>query len=465
MNWKHALSVLLILATLGVLPASGLGVAAAGPSSSQAAPAGTLDTRTVPGDQWEIYIHEVIAQKKRRTRVSAQDLQNGVGTACKGYVCGVELFSDRADLNVVLDDGRPFDQHRALALAKSAQHVTPSPVKPLETPKPYRYTYFPKVRGAAVSAKDRFSIHIQTADAQFTLAVQQNGADVIRVDEGMDNGDRSAPLFLSVGMDGDRFQEGGKDLQARLSAITDGIRRVETAFAARLVDQVDILAFEETDNALTLHGHRKMWFYADAFWGCKVDELRAMAEHEALHLVVDQGNYAERTAIRELFSDLRGFDLFSQERFYLVTCGQVSDCAPQATPGISPLFAFINEINFIPGMSGGHSADSLDEFCTSLLHTLMYIDHLGSNLQRSRLKTAAGGWCSISANEKKSIQRDLMRTLDRFIAELGDGRSAASPLSHAASALFHQARQEADSNLREVMGTAQRTSMQAPQRF
>ncbi|MFZ1984839.1 MAG: hypothetical protein WAU91_10530 [Desulfatitalea sp.] len=435
MPWKHTLLVLLLLATLSALPASGPDASAAGSSSSQAAPAGTLDARTVPEDPCEIYIYAVIAQKQRRTRVSAIELQNGAAVACNGYVCGVELFSDRADLNVALDDGRPFVQEQSSA--------------PAEAPRRYRYTYFPKVRGAAISTTDQFSIHIQTAATQYALAVQQNGADVIRAGEGKDHADRSSPLFLSVGMDGDRFQDRGRDLPTRIAAITEGIRHVETAFAAHLVDQVDILAFEETDNALTLRGHRKMWFYADTFWGRTVDELRAMAEHEALHLVVDQGGYAERTAIRELFSDLRGFDPFSLERFSLVTCGQVPDCARQATLGSSPLFAFINESNFIPGMSGGHSADSLDEFCTSLLHALMYLDHLGTNLQRSRLKTTDGGWRRITADEKKSILRDLTRTIDLFIAESGDGRGAAA-------ALFHEARQRTDPNPTEAMGTARR---------
>jgi hypothetical protein len=126
-----------------------------------------------------------------------------------------------------------------------------------------------------------------------------------------------------------------------------------------LVDFVNILPFKGPDNALTVKGRSQLWFYTNTIRSRRISELRSMAEHETLHILVDHLGYTRNTPLRELFSDLLGYGLFSKERFLFVTSGVLSGAAHRFQSSTNPFFAFVNEKNFIPGMSGGHSGDSL----------------------------------------------------------------------------------------------------------
>ncbi len=361
----------------------------------------------------ELYLHEVVDQKQRRTRISEQALNDPQAIACNGYVCGVELFSARGDLKIALD-GRPFE-------------VAPA------GPERYRYTLFPKIRGDALCAGDGFDIQIQTATARRDLTIRHQGARLLSPDRQPADSLDAPPVFRLLGQSPERFRARGRDLTERLAAVAEGIGYVEKRFGARLVEHVDILDVGAGDNALTLRGRHQIWFYAETIWGESIPELRVMAEHEALHLAVDEIGLTERTAIRALFAELSGYDPLSLERFALVTSGRLNAHANRPASAASPLLAFIDERNYFPGMTGGHAADNLDEFCTSLLHALLYADRLEANLQRR-----------LASEVKAQITRDLARTLDLFaeeIADLGTRHSPPQPLNHAAADLFRSAAQ------------------------
>jgi hypothetical protein len=145
-----------------------------------------------------------------------------------------------------------------------------------------------------------------------------------------------------------------------------------------------------------------------------------MAEHETLHIFIDRQGYARQIALRGLFSDLHGFQPLSLERFSIVSLGKLPPGVILSTGKTSPLFAFINERNFIPGMSGGHAGDNLDEFCASFLHALLYIDQLPKNIDKSELVMADGSLQALLPQGRKIILRDFRRTLDMFVASAPD---------------------------------------------
>jgi len=356
---------------------------------------------------------DVAAPEYNEAHAKHDALNDPQAIACDGYVCGVELFSKRGDLKIALD-GRPFE-------------VAPA------GPERYRYTFFPKIRGDALCAGDGFDIQIQTEAARRDLTVRHQGARLLSPDRQPADSLDAPPVFRLLGQSPERFRARGRDFAERLAAVTDGIGYVQKRFGARLVEHVDILAVGAGDNALTLRGRRQIWFYAETFWGESIPELRVMAEHEALHLAVDEVGLTGRTAIRAFFAELSGYDLLSLERFTLVASGRLTARANRPTSAASPLLAFIDERNYFPGMTGGHAADNLDEFCTSLLHTLLYADHLETNLQRR-----------VSARERTRISQDLARTLDLFageIADFGTQHGPPRPLNHAAADLFRAATQ------------------------
>jgi hypothetical protein len=382
-------------------------------SSGSAAPPDPPAEAHIAPDACDIYLHEVVDQQPRRTRISGRALDDPQAIDCSGYVCGVELFSPRADLKIALD-GQPFE-------------VAPA------GPERYRYALFPKVRGDALCAGDGFAIQIQTEAARRDLTVRHQGARLLNPDRQPADSRDASPVFRLLGQSPERFRARGRDFAERLAAVTKGIGYVEKRFGARLVEYVDILAVGTGDNALTLRGRHQIWFYAETFWDESIPELRVMTEHEALHLTVDEIGLTDRTAIRALFAELSGYGPLSLERFTLVTTGRLNARANRPTSAASPLLAFIDERNYFPGMTGGHAADNLDEFCTSLLHALLYADRLEANLQRH-----------VSAQERTRISRDLARTLDLFagqIAGLGTPHSPPRPLHHAAADLFRAASQ------------------------
>jgi hypothetical protein len=184
----------------------------------------------------------------------------------------------------------------------------------------------------------------------------------------------------------------------------------------KLVSYLDILQYKGINNALNTRGQDRICIYASTLRQQPCRELRSMGEHETLHLLVDRQGYTSQTSIRRFFSDLHGFGPFSPERFSLVTRGGL---APEALPAAgqrNPFFAFINEGNFIPGMTGGHSGDNLDEFCVSFLHALLYGDAFEKNMAKSVLTASDGERLRLSSQDRQEIRRNFRSALDLFMA-------------------------------------------------
>jgi hypothetical protein len=282
------------------------------------------------------------------------------------------------------------------------------------------YSLFPKVLGDSVSPACSFRIDVEIGESTFALPVQQTGYSTCHVAllDQVDGEERPVEFQYL----GQRLQKHvqGEDFQERLRAISDGIRSVEKAFGAKLVDRVRILDYEKIQNAVTCEEKSDIWFYVNTFLGEPLAELKTISEHEALHILVDQRRLAKDLAIRELFSDLRGYDSLSSERFAVITRGASPPVGPGESVANREFFAFIDEKNFLEGMKGGHSSQNVDEFCTSFLHSLMFLDRLQPNLQRPlRVGEGQPGY-SMRPKKRQNILKNYIRTLETLMAAQAD---------------------------------------------
>jgi len=288
------------------------------------------------------------------------------------------------------------------------------------------YSLFPRVVGDAVSTECGFQISVETGEASCSLPIRQKGYDTFHKST-ENTSQRETPIeFQYLGERLDKHME-RSDFNDRLKAVADGIEAVENAFGSRLVDKVKIIDYEKVQNAVTCEEKDDIWFYVNTFLKEPLNELRTIAEHETLHILVDQKKLAKDLSIRELFSDLRGYDSLSQERFALITRGAAPEI-PGATIPHKDFFAFIDEKNFIEGMKGGHSSQNVDEFCTSFLHSLMFVDRLKNNLERPLKMDGEGRHVSfIKPKKKEKILSAYIRTLETLLAAQGEEDSEGLP--------------------------------------
>lgn len=239
------------------------------------------------------------------------------------------------------------------------------PIDPKNCPRAEVYSFFPTVPADTVNHNDRFAIDFKSGADELCMQVRHNGARMLET-----SGDAQSLPFRYIG--GDRTRTAGWD--ERIDAVSKGVAAVEAAFDMDLVSRVNVVGFDKIRNAVTCVGENEIWFYVNTFKNEPVGELNVIAEHEALHILVDRLDLTRNRIIRNLFADLKGFDTFSIDRFRLITQGRSRSDARKVKGEMGYFFDFISEKNFLNGMKGGHPQEDLDEFCTSFLHTLMYME-------------------------------------------------------------------------------------------
>ena len=281
---------------------------------------------------------------------------------------------------------------------------------------PRTYFYFPQISWDSVSPKPEFEIDLATGDAALSLHVEQDGYNTICILSSDPERPNKKIVFRYVGTElKDLLKTPG--LQQRLSRIAGGIASVERAFRLDLIREVNIMDYRGVNNALTCEGTNSIWFYRNTFVGEPLDELDSIAVHETLHKFVETERFTYCTQVRQFFADLHGYGELSRERFILVVKG-ISPPPQAGSDEDAPqlFFDFIDERNFLRGMKGGHSGDNLDEFCTSLLHSLLYFDRLENNL-RLPLNLGCSNRCELlTRGEKRIILRDYVRAIDSLLS-------------------------------------------------
>lgn len=370
--------------------------------------------------------------KVRRFIYTSAELSKTSEITVDGYVAGIvalsrgefDIYKDKNQMQKVSwqKDGTLFLNHfgklnpKKMLFSDSAEPdgtTGPAVHKFRETNSVRGYSLFPKITGDAVSPENRFTIDILKNGKQTKLAIHQGGyrgllPDPLRTANGMRRfryiGDRMKSLASHI-----------HDFNERIRSITEGIDEVEEIFQVRLVRNVNIVDYTGMQNALTSVGHHDIWVFIDIFQNETISELKTIAGHEALHLLVDRYNFTKSTAVRELFAELKGYGDLSLERFFIVTQGRViPDNSKTGNP--HHFFDFINEKNFFIGRNGGHSQDNLDEFCTSFLHTLMFPAMIEQHLNQQIL---SDGKSSVSPELQCEIQGYYREMIGSLLASLG----------------------------------------------
>ncbi|MEW6440372.1 MAG: hypothetical protein AB1640_05485 [bacterium] len=368
---------------------------------------------------------------------SQEGLRDAGPLQVDGYVCGV-LAGCKEEM-IIRIDGRPMvlmeaSGARLAPLERLGAYLGGAPVPQARwvgTPEqgPQNavlsragYALFPAVPGEALFPADRSSIALECAGRRTEIPVVQRGYREVPV-EAAASAPSGGPTVRCLGIEpGGATPAAAADFERRLQAVHQGIDRVERLFGAgSIVRSINLLGYGEHRNALTKAGDRDVWFYERAFFEEPLDELQAMAEHEALHIHVERLGLTHKTGVRELFADLKGYDLLSMERFRLFMTGDVAGSSQGPGPEPSLFFAFIDERNFLAPLKGGHAHEDLDEFCTSFLHSLMFDERLEPNLDKSlRVRSGEALRC-LEPQEKGFLLSCYRRTLETLL------RAAAEP--------------------------------------
>lgn len=181
----------------------------------------------------------------------------------------------------------------------------------------------------------------------------------------------------------------------KLSAIHRGIRKIEKFAGKEFVNKVNIVEFN-VNNAMANKNSPEIKFTTANLLESTPYDLRNMAEHELLHKYVDHVGLNKDEHISTLLAQTLGRDSW----------GAYGDFAEYDEHAF---FAFVNEHNYLDTSEGGHSNANIDEFSTSFLHSLMYIDKFEKNLEEGiRLEVNDKNKTYLTTEEK-------LRVIDLYI--------------------------------------------------
>jgi hypothetical protein len=385
--------------------------------SAQENPAhGSTEADKIARNIHVLKLHTVQEGKRRHLIIGPEDLKKGNSIEITGYVTGILILSDR-EMNVSVDGQDMSKVNRNTDGTYSIKHFGKVDLDS-EKHRPARgYSFFPRVRGDSVSAQERFGIELKDDEGSFVFWVKQVPHCTILPPAA------HAKFPFELQYLGCRLPDHMKheDFDRRLDAIGDGIRFVEKTFNMKLVDRVIIIDYEKIRNAVTCEEQNDIWFYIRTFIEEPVEELKKIAQHETLHILVDRMGFTKDPSVRSLFGELKGYDALSRERHELMTRGFTSP-TPDAGK-VNKFFAFIDERNFLEGMKGGHSSQDLDEFATSFLHSLMYMDRLERNLSRPLKINKQQPAVYLSEKEKTEIRDTYFKAVEVFLKAAEAGRT------------------------------------------
>ncbi len=389
LSWFFLMGPVMGYTETGVCPAGGGSVSDAEPSSAA----------KMPDDLLALKIYRV-ENGKMGTRVFDGDsLKQSGSLSISGYVSGIvavgkpglDIRVDGKSMSPVRQEANgefslgyygtinPAQLVKSNPIGNSDLLVTESAVLTQNSRSrsdcPEVYSFFPSVPGDTVCSKSNFRVEISTGDAAYRLGISHSG--------GIDTqacASEGVCGFRYIGLQKTDLDHALADSDDRLQAISDGVAAVESAFHTDLVKTVHVIAYDDIRNAVTCLNQNDIWFYINTFKDEPVNELAVIAEHEALHILVDKLNLTANSDVRKMFADLKGFNDFSIERFQIVSRGHTPSKVRLDKGEDGFFFEFISERNFLNGMKGGHPQENLDEFCASFLHTLMYPDRFEANL-------------------------------------------------------------------------------------
>jgi hypothetical protein len=375
-----------------------------------------------------ISVYTVVNGQSRIVNFRQRDLYSGKPLEIKGYVTGVVVLCNdqvKAQLNntpmskiLREKDGtlicRYFGPLKSRGLLSPYLHSISSKTttgnvnneKCAPNFLPGGYSYFPKVLGDGVCSEDHFAIVVKKGANSLEIPVRQQSSKRIATLWG----NRKSISFHFQGNSADLTPI--IDLNDRLQTIAQGIWSAENKFNLDLTTRIHLIDYNKICNAITCEGTKDIWFYIKTLREEPLRELKVIAEHESMHLLVNLLGLTDNTELLIHFADLKGYDIFSRERFLLMTRGLILSEEYENTKENAIFFAFIDERNFLRGMKGGHSHQNPDEFCASFIHSLMYAERLGSNLDRPLILHDRCQPHFLTQEEKMAVLRKYIKTLD-----------------------------------------------------
>ncbi len=410
---------------------------------TQGSGADSLESNSLESKIEAIQIHWIRDGKERQTLVSRQEIrQKEYILPVKGYVVGLVAFCD-ADVTVQMED-HPMSRIRInrdgtysaryyglldpegipRKVRENGYFDSETPQEQTENRKEVflkgSYSYFPKVTGDQVWPRKNFRLRFTSGQKNKEVEIYQEYGGLTPL------GAHKETDFFYLGTRLNQQKARIQDFDARLVRIADGIAQVNGIFRTDLIHRVVIIDYDGIKNAITREESDDIWFYIRTFIDEPPDELATIAAHETLHKYVDLRRLTKDRDIRTLFADLKGFSLFTKERFLLVTEGILIEDATGANPEGALFFDFINEKNFLENRKGGHADENLDEFCTSFIHSLIHIDRLEANLKRP-IRTSGGFPYieqSLTPAEAASVAREYQKILEAIRKEMEEIASA-----------------------------------------
>jgi hypothetical protein len=409
---------------------------------------GPLDSRgNDVVDKVEIVrLYSVVNGKPSNIMYRKKDLEKLPELDIDGYVWGIVVLCDE-DMTVDIDGeelSRIVMNPDGTYSVKYLGVVTPKDLEFPEKEKTYYeklfskregskevflsggYSVFPRVEGGSISEQSEFDLNFTSGKNTYRLPIRQTGLlpfASLSVDPDRETDDIG---FRYVGNNFKRLTKNSEQFDARLNAIIQGIDQVEDTFGMDLVDRVSIIDYDDVYNAISYGGQSEIWFYVPLFRHEPLEELKTIAAHETLHVFVDKMGFAADSGVREYFADLKGYSDLSYERFILMMTGNAITDEQESSNNV--FFSFINEKNFIQDMKGGHSQKNLEEFSTSFLHSLIYIDRLGLNLEKPlKVDGAPTGLRHLKSWEKQAIIDQYIRGIQVFLNVVANRRMNPSP--------------------------------------
>ncbi len=376
-----------------------------------------------------IHVFHVLDGESLRTVIPKDRLHSDFFTV-DGYISGIVVFCENE--MTVQAEGRRFSRLSknpdGSFSAKYFGRLDPGAVRArvgdhtyFETPnaggseKPDAvlragYSLFPEITGDAVSPRQKLRLALETEADRWEITIHQKGFEKSLLNIKSPDA-RPRAVYIGTRLAHLRYEI--PDFDARWAAIQKGISGVEGQVGRHLISRVVLLDYAAIHNAVTSQKSDDIWFYIETFREEPIPELETIAAHEAIHKYVDQRRLTRSSVLRKWFSDLKGHDLFSMERFLLLTQGMLpADADPSDTEN-SLFFAFIDERNFLEDRKGGHSRDNLDEFCTSFIHSVLHIHRLKGNLNR-RILLHDDTCRELTGSEKKELLKTFQGTLTVF---------------------------------------------------
>lgn len=376
-----------------------------------------------------MWLHVVCQGKTRKLSFTSVELSKMSTITVNGYVTGVVLLS-KAPLHIQVNhqsmnpirpdaDGYFKLQHFGQLSQKEFWSAVHERQQGKETDQKIKgiYSSFSDVPGDALSVTPEFPVTIKRNGDSYRLKIRQHTPVKLEADRWIDT-PLSHPDIFYLGDNIERFSSPSDGFKQRLNSFLTGIRTIEKLLDIKIVRRIHVLDCDGPFNAYTYDGENQIWLHNKLFWNETAAELKAIAQHEVMHILSDRIGLPKNSRMRELFADLMNFSALSQERFRILTTGRatanISSTHDKSKESI--LFDFINESNFIPGMNGGHSKDNIDEFCASFLHTLIYTHRLKHMLQRP-VKSEKGSLLILTHKEKQKLLDEYTRTLKIILAE------------------------------------------------